>query len=64
MFNAINKGRNINTSPLYRHITAKKIDQTFVQEMKNMLVTSIKSDPDCKFITDDLEMNKILEKYK
>ena len=64
MFNAINKGWNINTSPLYRHITAKKIDQTFVQEMKNMLVTSIKSDPDCKFITDDLEMNKILEKYK
>ena len=45
-------------------LTAKKIDQTFVQEMKNMLVTSIKSDPDCKFITDDLEMNKILEKYK
>ena len=64
MFYAINKGWNINTSPLYRHITAKKIDQTFVQEMKNMLVTSIKSDPDCKFITDDLEMNKILEKYK
>ena len=64
MFNAINKGWNINTSPLYRHITAKKIDQTFVQEMKNMLVTSIKSDPDYKFITDDLEMNKILEKYK
>lgn len=47
-------------SPYY----SKKIDQTFVQEMKNMLVTSIKSDPDCKFITDDLEMNKILEKYK
>ena len=45
---------DINASPLYRHIKAKKFDINEAKEVQEMMIASLKSDDELSFLKDEL----------
>lgn len=64
MLEATNHIWNLNESPLYRHIKVKKYDHKVIQEIKNMLLTALKSDPDYQFLANEAQIQELLQNYK
>lgn len=51
----------INRSPLYRHIQAKKVDRSFGPKLQKTVIDSIRTDQDTAYLTQEAEFQSLIK---
>ena len=61
MLKSLTHAWNVNESPLYRHIEAKKASQDFGSKMKKTILNSLATDEKTAFLRNDTEFQKLIK---